>query len=234
MKNSFIMGVVWVSVIALVLSFCFTIFFLEGAFFAESESSFLEDADNETKISYITDESSIRTNDLAQLEKNNVFQEDEVSVNKFNAEEKEKSESGEVIESDVKIQSFFKPVQGEVIKEMATEELVYSKTLNEWTIHNGIDYKANLGQEIFSVADGKITEINFNYKYGDYIIIEHDNDYESLYANITVLDALKVGDYVEKGQIIGYLAESFGFEAADETHLHFELKNDGKYIEIIL
>ena len=54
-----------------------------------------------------------------------------------------------------------------------------------------------------------------------------------MYANVTVLDALSVGDTLEKGQIIGYLAESYGFESADETHLHFELKKDEKYIEII-
>jgi len=229
LKNSFIMGVVWVSVIALVVSFGLTIFFLDGMFFEKEEALLESNLEKQTRVSYITDESSIRTNELVQVDTTVITKQKNEVENNMN-----EIESGETIESVSKIQSFVKPINGEKMKSIATEELVYSKTLNEWTTHEGVDYKAALGQEVFSVADGEIIEIDFNYEYGSYIIISHNDGYESLYANITVLDALKVGEKLKKGQIIGYLAESYGFESADETHLHFELKKDEKYIEIII
>ena len=228
MKNSFIIGVVWISVIALVVSFGLTIFFLDGMFFEKEEAILENNLEKQTRVSYITDESSIRTKELAQANITNYPERKTDIKNSF-----DEIESGESLESISKIQSFVKPINGEKIKSIATEELVYSKTLNEWTTHKGIDYKAMLGQEVFSVAEGEIVAIDFNYMYGNYIIISHNDGYESLYANVTVLDALSVGDILEKGQIIGYLAESYGFESADETHLHFELKKDEKYIEII-
>ena len=129
-----------------------------------------------------------------------------------------------------KVTSFIKPVKGDVLKELSVEGLVYSKTLNEWNVHFGTDYKAKLGDEVYAIKDGKIKDIDFSYKYGNYIVIEHDDGYESLCANITVLDALEEGNLLQQGQLIGYVAESFGFEAADETNLHFELKKDSKYL----
>ena len=75
-------------------------------------------------------------------------------------------------------------------------------------------------------------KIDSNDKYGEFIIVEHKSGYESLYSNITVLDACKEGSEVEQGEVLGYVAESFGFEVEEETHLHFELKKDDKYIGI--
>lgn len=143
----------------------------------------------------------------------------------------ENNESIETIEI-VNSSSFIKPVNGEIMNHLSLNKLIYSKTLNEWKIHYGTDYFSKLGDEVYAVRSGVIKESDFNYIYGNYIIIEHENGYKSLYANVTVLDALKVGDRVAQGQVIGYVAESFGFESAEKTHLHFELKKNDEYMEI--
>ena len=104
--------------------------------------------------------------------------------------------------------------------------------MQEWNIHTGTDYKAKIGEEVYAVRSGKIIEVNSDYIYGEYVRIQHDDGYESLYANITVLDALEKGKEIKQGQLIGYVAESYGFEAADDTHLHFELIKNDKYLSI--
>ena len=223
-----------------VISFGATVFFLEN-----SKSKKLSDNSgekNNQQSVYITDESSIRTNNLANLEENNEFKlSSNLENNNINYikneyqlnEEVEENVEEKTIESiSNNASAFVRPVKGEVINPLSTDTLIFSRTLQEWNIHNGTDYKAQLGDEVYAVRSGKIKEIKFDYVYGEYIIIEHDDGYESLYANITVLDAFKVGDNLKQGELIGYVAESFGFEVAEEIHLHFELKKDGKYLSI--
>lgn len=258
MKNSFIIGIVWTAVIIGVISFGATIFFLDNNSVIldkdelknEQKDSYGDTDDYDGKNNaYITDESSIRTNNFASLINENIMANNGAMQIQNMQKDSQKNTINdiEMLETDNEIisnnletievvnenvNSFVKPVKGDIINPLSINELVYSKTLQEWKVHKGVDYKAQLGDEVYAIRKGKIKEINFNYVYGDYIVIQHDEGYESLYANITVLDVLKIGDDLKQGQVIGYVAESFGFEAGEETHLHFELKKDGKYISI--
>lgn len=246
MKKSFIIGMVWTGVIIGVVSFGTTIFLLNKDNNNEVSQIVYNDTTNSKKINtYITNESSVRTNTFKESNNKkmeNIIEIDEEDINDLVINKSENIEIiGDELEDSlesfsdnakVSISTSIKPVNGDIIKPLAIDNLLYSKTLNEWTVHNGIDYEAKLGDEVHSIRNGKIKEINFDYAYGNYIVVEHGDGYESLYANITALDALKIGQTIKQGQLIGYVAESFGYEAADVTHLHFELKKDGKYIDI--
>ncbi len=59
--------------------------------------------------------------------------------------------------------------------------------------------------------------------YGNYVVINHDSSYTTLYGHMTNT-VVTVGQYVEKGQIIGYVG-STGWSTG--AHLHFEVKVNG-------
>lgn len=222
MKRTHIIGIVWGAITVCLVSFGATVFFLDDDLNREKidNGNLKDDSYANSNFVYSTDESSVRTNELAFLpeeEKNNKLEKSVESINQNMTKN---------------INSFIRPVKGEILNPFSTTELIYSKTLQEWKIHNGTDYKAMLGSEVYATADGKIKEIKFDYEYGKRLVLEHNDGFESSYSNITALDVLKVGDTVKQGQIIGYVAESFGFEVAEETHLHFELKKEEKYISI--
>ena len=54
---------------------------------------------------------------------------------------------------------FIFPVEGEVIKEFAKDNLIYSETLEEWITHTGIDIKADRTTVVKSVANGTVKSI---------------------------------------------------------------------------
>jgi len=58
-----------------------------------------------------------------------------------------------------------------------------------------------------------------NESYGNFIKIEHENGFYTLYAHLKYVD-VKLGEYVEKGQVIGYMGDSGN---AYGKHLHFEV-----------
>lgn len=91
-------------------------------------------------------------------------------------------------------------------------------------IHNGIDFKADEGVSVLATSSGRVIKAATEDKWGDLIIIDHGNGYESWYAHLKGFN-VKEGERVKKGQIIGYVGNtgvSKGF------HLHFEIHKDGK------
>lgn len=180
-------------------------------------------------------------------------EENVISVNKNNTEKEENNENtttkkqnntntvNEVKENNVEQEKkdskentnkteFIFPVEGEVIKEFAKDNLIYSETLEEWITHTGIDIKAERSTIVKTVADGMVKSIKNDPRYGLTVIIEHSNGYVSSYSSLLTAEFVKEGEKVEQGQTIGTVGNSAVFEVAEDNHLHFELLKDGSNI----
>jgi len=176
-----------------------------------------------------------KTVEESQIENFNTIQ-NEVKTNEINTKEKsiDNTTNKEKIEEKVeKIPdpTFIIPVEGEVIKEFSKDNLIYSQTLDEWVTHNGIDIKADKATIVKSSANGKVTAIKNDPRYGITIIIEHDNGYETRYSNLLTAEFVNVGEKVEQGQTIGTVGNTGTFEVLDDSHLHFEVLKDSEYLD---
>ena len=125
---------------------------------------------------------------------------------------------------------FESPVSGDIIKDYAEDTLVYSKTLDEWGTHLGIDIRANKTTIVKASESGIVEKINTDPRYGNSITINHGNGFKTIYSSLLSSDFVKVGDEVEKGDTIGTVGDSASFEIADDSHLHFEMYKDGKQV----
>lgn len=110
-------------------------------------------------------------------------------------------------------------------------------------MHQGIDVSGagNFGSPIYAVADGVVT---YAYNgcpsrgsgYGDTcgggmgnsILINHGNGYTTRYAHLHQTLAVKAGQTVKKGQVIGYMGNS---GSSTGVHLHFEVLYNGVNID---
>lgn len=127
--------------------------------------------------------------------------------------------------------SFVKPVEGDVIREFAKDNLVYSETLQEWVTHLGIDIKANKTTVVKASADGTVKSIKNDPRYGLTIIIDHDNGYQTIYSNLLTTEFVVEGEKVKQGQSIGTVGNTAVFEISDESHLHFEILKDSEQLD---
>lgn len=123
-----------------------------------------------------------------------------------------------------------KPVDGDIIMEFAKDKLTYSKTLDEWTTHNGVDIKASSGTAVVAAMDGVVSKIYKDDKLGNTVVIK-SGKYETRYANLEDGISVKQGDKITKGQEIGKVGSSARFEIAEDAHVHFELLKDGVYLD---
>lgn len=122
--------------------------------------------------------------------------------------------------------SFQKPVDGEIVREYAKDNLIYSATLDEWTTHMGIDIKAEKTTVVKASEEGTVKSIKNDPRYGLTIVIEHENNFQTVYSNLLTSEFVVEGEKVTKGQSIGTVGNTAVFEIADEPHLHFEILKD--------
>jgi len=96
--------------------------------------------------------------------------------------------------------------------------------------HQGIDLAAPKGTPIHAAAAGTVTAAGQlaenNGRYGTSVIIDTGSR-QTLYAHLNSV-AVKVGDRVAAGQLIGAVGET-GF--ATGPHLHFEVRQDNRTID---
>lgn len=122
--------------------------------------------------------------------------------------------------------SFERPVEGDIVREYAKDNLIYSETLKEWTTHMGIDIKADKTTVVKSAEAGTVKSIKNDPRYGLTIVIEHEDNFQTVYSNLLTSEFVVEGEKVEKGQSIGTVGNTAVFEIADEPHLHFEILKD--------
>ena len=127
--------------------------------------------------------------------------------------------------------SFEKPVEGEITKEFAKENLIYSETLQEWVTHTGIDIKADKTTVVKSAEEGTVKSIKNDPRYGLTVVIEHDDGFQTVYSNLLTAEFVSEGEKVTKGQTIGTVGNTAAFEIADEAHLHFEILKDSIQVD---
>lgn len=188
----------------------------------------VNEAENELKNNNIISNNTITDSNTVK----NVLTTENVSSigNTTNKENTNKANKSETVENTVEL-GFEKPVDGEIVRDFAVENLIYSETLQEWTTHTGIDIKAEKTTVVKSAESGTIKSIKNDPRYGLTIIIEHANGFQTVYSNLLTSEFVVEGEKVEKGQSLGTVGNTAAFEIADEPHLHFEIIKDNTQVD---
>ena len=193
----------------------------------------VEEAKNEATNNTTIQPNTNSANNTSNQAKNSVSSKSPNATNSNNTSNKK--ETNKPVETKTKEGqkelNFEKPVDGEIVKEYAKDNLVYSNTLQEWTTHLGIDIKADKTTVVKAAETGMVKTIKNDPRYGLTIVIEHENGYQTIYSNLLSSEFVVEGEKVEKGQSIGTVGNTAAFEIADEAHLHFEVLKDSIQVD---
>lgn len=99
-------------------------------------------------------------------------------------------------------------------------------------------HKQDLGIPLIATNDGTVTQVadglfdrenSSNNKSGNYILLNHGNNWETLYYHAAANTiTVKVGDQVKRGQLLGYMGSSGN---STGTHIHFNHRYRGAVVE---
>ncbi len=90
----------------------------------------------------------------------------------------------------------------------------------EQSFHQGTDIAAPIGTPVYASKSGMVSYSGVDNIYGNYIIIQHDNNTQSLYAHLDEYFVFS-GEIIEKGTNIGTVGNT-GLSTG--PHLHFEIR----------
>ena len=126
--------------------------------------------------------------------------------------------------------SFIMPTNGSISKAYNDTALVWNSTLEQYSVHIGTDFVAD-DLKVCAVEKGVVKEVGNDLLEGNYVVISHNDGYETRYYSLSDDIAVKANDNVVKGQIIGTMASSMATESLDGNHLHFEMSLNGEDVD---
>jgi murein DD-endopeptidase MepM/ murein hydrolase activator NlpD len=109
------------------------------------------------------------------------------------------------------------PARGKVISQFG---------MRNHRMHTGTDIKQDKNDSILCAFDGIVKKSSFCSGYGNLVVVQHKNGVETYYAHLRK-SAVKPNEIINAGQLIGYAGAT---GRATTTHLHFEIRIQGKPI----
>lgn len=98
-----------------------------------------------------------------------------------------------------------------------------------WRSHNGTDFAAPRGTPVKAASNGKVAFVGTQRGYGNTVILQHQERYETAYAHLNGFAAgLRKGDKVKQGDVIGFVG-STGWSTGN--HLHYEIRVAGEAVD---
>lgn len=119
------------------------------------------------------------------------------------------------------------PVVGNILMNYSMNQVIYYETLNQYRYNPSIVIESTVGTPITAAADGKVLSIRENVETGGTIVCDLGDGYELTYGQLENY-AVSEGDYVEKGDILGYVAEPSIFYSEEGCNVYFKMTKDGE------
>ncbi len=96
-------------------------------------------------------------------------------------------------------------------------------------MHTGVDWAGTSGTPVYAAGNGVIEKEGWESGYGKFILIRHNNGYETAYGHMSgFARGVDEGSHVRQGQVIGFMG-STGLSTG--SHLHFEIRVNGRFVD---
>ena len=209
---------------AIVLMLCFSVMALTSIFTIKSSIDKINNSVPDLPVSEETKSEGTDSTHSSTPAQDNTMQSSEVSSS---------IPTVDSLEPDTKLHPFIFPVNdssAKITNPYSMDKLIYSVTLDQYMTHSGVDIEAPEDCQVLAIADGTVTSIYNDGRYGTSIEITHSNKLISVYSNLSTAEMVEIGDVVTKGQIIGGVGSTGLFESSEPSHIHFEMIKDGAYV----
>ncbi len=122
---------------------------------------------------------------------------------------------------------------GTLLQTHSVEVQVFSRTMQDYRVHAGIDLATGEAAPVLAAADGTVTRIWDDPLMGKCLAISHAANSQTIYKNLAadLPEGIAEGATVLRGQRIGTVGESALAEVAEEPHLHLEMTVSGEAVD---
>ena len=122
-----------------------------------------------------------------------------------------------------------RPADGPILKE-------FGRSVDELTgrekLHEGVNINNVVGTPVVSTADGVVKNVRLNAvdENGIYVVIDHENGYETTYTHLTPQVLVKEGDRISRGTRIGFIGQTGISIVAVAPHILYKVRHKGTLV----
>lgn len=108
---------------------------------------------------------------------------------------------------------------------------VFSESLGDWRLHQGVDFITETSVEVTAAADGIVEDVYDDGLMGTTVLILHADGTRTLYQSLDINPEVIKGMSVTRGYVIGRTGTTADAESLIGCHLHYAVIKDGAYVE---
>lgn len=119
------------------------------------------------------------------------------------------------------------PVNGKTLMSFSMDKAVYFSTLDQYKYNPALIISGTLNDNVIAAAPGIVKSIDSLRETGTTVTVDMGNGYECLYGQLKEVK-VKVGDYIEAKDVIGFVNEPTKYYSVEGANLYFEMRKDGQ------
>ncbi len=119
--------------------------------------------------------------------------------------------------------------EGSVILDYSMDHMIYFPTLEQYQYNPAMIISAETGDKVYIVAEGTITDISTSEVTGLTVTEDLGDGYTAIYGQLEELN-FAVGDSVERGHVLGTVAEPTKYYSVEGTNLYFAMEYNGEAV----
>ena len=122
------------------------------------------------------------------------------------------------------------PVYGNVVLSYSMDTTTYFPTLEQYKCNPANVIQSEVSTPVAAPANARVMEIGTNEEIGNYVRLDLGNEYTAVCGQLKEIPVVE-NEYLEKGAIIGYIAEPTKYYSVEGVNLYFELLHEGKPVD---
>jgi murein DD-endopeptidase MepM/ murein hydrolase activator NlpD len=122
------------------------------------------------------------------------------------------------------------PVRGNVLLDYSMDTTIYFPTLDQYKCNPAIVIQGEVSEPVYAPANARVLESGVNEEIGNYLRLDFGNDYTAICGQLKDL-AVSEGEYLEKGQLLGYVAEPTKYYTIEGSNVFFEVHHGDAIVD---
>ncbi len=122
------------------------------------------------------------------------------------------------------------PVRGAVLIGYSMDTTTYFPTLEQYKCSPGIVVQSEVSEPVYAPASARVAEVGNNEELGNYVVLDLGNEYAATCGQLKEIP-VAVNDYVEKGSLLGYVAEPTKYYSVEGSNVYLEMTHAGEPVD---
>lgn len=122
------------------------------------------------------------------------------------------------------------PHRGNIVLDYSMDSTIYFPTLEQYKCNPGLVIQADVSEPVYAPANARVLENGMNEEIGNFVVLDLGNEYTAVCGQLKEVPVSE-GEYLEKGQLLGYVAEPTKYYTIEGSNVFFELKHQNKAVD---